>query len=253
MERRSWRILHVGVGALSLMTAGLSTSCRSAGDVRLLGYEPDPVPLEARSGWAWFRVHIASLAREAVQLGRGGPWLPGGASTWLDADLPPGTDTWSLEILDARGRRVTVLACRVASRTTAVADEAVLPLPELDGRQGRVVAGFHAANHRHVGRRLAVDIAAQPPHPTLDAVVTSPVAGTVLALTDDAPDEPSERANEIFIRADDGKTYLYAHFRRASIPWRPGKRVEIGAVLGRVGLSGRTSGPHLHVEVLPGT
>ena len=44
-----------------------------------------------------------------------------------------------------------------------------------------------------------------------------------------------------------GFTTLYAHLDRFSV--RPGQKVSRGQVIARVGLTGRTSGPHLHYEV----
>ena len=43
-----------------------------------------------------------------------------------------------------------------------------------------------------------------------------------------------------------GLSTRYAHLSSASV--RPGQRIEIGAVVGRVGSSGRATGPHLHYE-----
>ena len=44
-----------------------------------------------------------------------------------------------------------------------------------------------------------------------------------------------------------GYTTLYAHLDRFSV--KAGDRVERGAVIGQVGMTGRTTGPHLHYEV----
>lgn len=44
-----------------------------------------------------------------------------------------------------------------------------------------------------------------------------------------------------------GVSTLYAHLARISI--RPGERVGAGRALGRVGMSGNATGPHLHFEV----
>ena len=42
---------------------------------------------------------------------------------------------------------------------------------------------------------------------------------------------------------------VYAHLAAGSIPVRPGQLVEAGRRIGRVGMSGRASTPHLHFEV----
>jgi murein DD-endopeptidase MepM/ murein hydrolase activator NlpD len=44
-----------------------------------------------------------------------------------------------------------------------------------------------------------------------------------------------------------GVSTLYAHLARIVI--RPGDRVAAGEILGRVGMTGHATGPHLHFEV----
>jgi len=44
-----------------------------------------------------------------------------------------------------------------------------------------------------------------------------------------------------------GVTTFYAHLSRAGV--RPGQEVEKGQIVGRVGETGRTTGPHLHFEL----
>lgn len=52
--------------------------------------------------------------------------------------------------------------------------------------------------------------------------------------------------NEVYLNADDGITYFYAHLSGFAGPPRS---VVQGEVLGWVGMTGRTSGPHLHFEM----
>lgn len=49
----------------------------------------------------------------------------------------------------------------------------------------------------------------------------------------------------------DGRRYrsLYAHMRPGSLAMVPGQRVEAGDLVGRVGNSGQSTGPHLHLEI----
>jgi hypothetical protein len=55
-----------------------------------------------------------------------------------------------------------------------------------------------------------------------------------------------------YLRLDHGHTVatVYAHLDRYAPGMRPGRRVRQGDLIGRVGSTGRATGPHLHYEVL---
>ena len=53
----------------------------------------------------------------------------------------------------------------------------------------------------------------------------------------------------VTIRHADGKTTLYAHM--SSVTVHPGEHVSGGQRIGSVGMTGRTFGPHVHVELYP--
>ena len=55
-----------------------------------------------------------------------------------------------------------------------------------------------------------------------------------------------------YLRIEHGRTVAttYAHLERYAPGLRPGRRVRQGDLIGRVGSTGRATGPHLHYEVL---
>lgn len=88
------------------------------------------------------------------------------------------------------------------------------------------------------------------------ADVTCPVDGTVIELESSEDDiEPnidefkSLLGNYIFIRIDKTDTYLIlAHLEKNSISVKTGDHVTQGMVIAKVGNSGTTSEPHLHIQ-----
>jgi len=56
--------------------------------------------------------------------------------------------------------------------------------------------------------------------------------------------------NTVFLRLADGRIVMYAHMIPGSVTVKRGDRVHTGEILGRVGNSGNSSAPHLHIEVI---
>ena len=56
--------------------------------------------------------------------------------------------------------------------------------------------------------------------------------------------------NRTVVTLDDGTQTWYCH--QSAILVRPGQKVTGGQVIGRIGATGNTTGPHLHLEVRPG-
>lgn len=84
--------------------------------------------------------------------------------------------------------------------------------------------------------------------------------GVVLRLRDGEPDlnvrerglaavKGTECGNGVVVGHGDGWETQYCHMARGSITVRPGQAVEAGTPIGRVGLSGETEFPHLHISV----
>jgi len=91
-------------------------------------------------------------------------------------------------------------------------------------------------------------------------VVYSPSAGTVTSILNVLPDLPlgemdskNVAGNHIVIRCDDSEVYVgLAHLMQGSALVKAGDRVTIGQALARVGNSGNTSEPHLHIHAKRG-
>ncbi len=92
-----------------------------------------------------------------------------------------------------------------------------------------------------------------------DVAVLAPAAGVIAAVRDGEPDlgrgfdgatRGRECGNAVRIDHGDGWQSLLCHLREDSIVVWKGMRVEAGEPVGRVGLSGATEFPHVHLTVL---
>lgn len=86
------------------------------------------------------------------------------------------------------------------------------------------------------------------------APISSPCDGTIRTAVDGLPDQPigkldpkNKAGNHVIVRCRD-LDVLLAHMQRGSVTVRPGATVRTGQPLGRVGNSGNTTEPHLHVH-----
>lgn len=87
--------------------------------------------------------------------------------------------------------------------------------------------------------------------------VLAAAAGTVLRVRDGEPElsvkergaTGKEAGNGVVIDHGGGWETQYSHLRQGSVRVRPGQKVEAGAPIGLVGLSGNTEYPHLHFAV----
>jgi len=90
----------------------------------------------------------------------------------------------------------------------------------------------------------------------LGDVLYSPCNGTVTAVVNDVADLlPGEMdkkhvaGNYIVIQLHDAEIYIgLTHLMQGSVKVKPGERVSMGQALARVGNSGNTSEPHLHIH-----
>jgi hypothetical protein len=89
-----------------------------------------------------------------------------------------------------------------------------------------------------------------------DRPVLAPAGGVVRAVHDGEPDGPVGQwrvrralGNHVILEVADGVFLFVAHFRQDSIAVTTGERVTAGQVLGRVGNSGNSSEPHVHLHL----
>ena len=162
----------------------------------------------------------------------------------------------------------------------APANAVDLSFPLAGGRFAAVQGGGAAALNHHRGvpaQAYATDIVAlndrgrrarglRPgaldAYEAYDRAVIAPCDGIVLGMSDGAPDAPIGRVdplrpagNHVLLScAIDGAevTLLLAHFRPGSVAVARGDRVRPGTRLGRVGNSGNSTEPNLHIHAVRG-
>lgn len=81
--------------------------------------------------------------------------------------------------------------------------------------------------------------------------LSAPIGTPVMAAADGTVQSPNAGgwAGVHVIIKHSGDATLYAHLNQATV--RPGQTVKAGQVIGYVGMTGRTFGPHLHMEYYP--
>jgi murein DD-endopeptidase MepM/ murein hydrolase activator NlpD len=105
------------------------------------------------------------------------------------------------------------------------------------GEDARFGAG--RAGHVHQGQ----DVTAAQGTP-----VVAPEAGMVIAVDE----QPAGAGFYVTLHGASGRDLFFAHLQRGSTAVLLGQSVAAGALLGRVGMTGSATGPHLHVELWEG-
>ena len=89
------------------------------------------------------------------------------------------------------------------------------------------------------------------------AVASGEVVAVVDSIADNAPDQPLPApsipriaGNYVIVRIGPSTFFMVAHLARGSVRVKPGQHVRSGEVLGLLGNSGQTTGPHLHFQVM---
>jgi murein DD-endopeptidase MepM/ murein hydrolase activator NlpD len=126
---------------------------------------------------------------------------------------------------------------RVVSRTTRIVNALPLRWP----LRGPVNSEYGLRRSPWTGRQEhhnGIDIGSPPGTP-----VKSPAAGTVVAAS-----AHGRLGKHVAVDHGNGVTSLYGHLEAVDV--KPGQRVAKGEVIGLVGNTGRSTGPHLHYELL---
>jgi len=126
---------------------------------------------------------------------------------------------------------------RVVSRTGKILKALPLRWPvrgRVNSEYGLRRSPWNGARERHDG----IDIGSPPGTP-----VKSPAAGTVVAAS-----SHGDFGKHVTIDHGNGLRSLYGHLEAVDV--KAGQRVEKGQVIGLVGNTGRSTGPHLHYELL---
>ena len=94
---------------------------------------------------------------------------------------------------------------------------------------------------------------------TWERPILAPAAGVVVGALDTAPDNPlgvtegsPAIGNHVVIDHGNGEFSVLGHLRRGSVRVAPGDSVAAGDLLGLVGNSGNSNGPHLHYNLQGG-
>ena len=123
------------------------------------------------------------------------------------------------------------------SRTGRIMNALPLAWPvhgQVNSEFGLRQSPWNGARERHAG----IDIGSAPGTP-----VMSPAAGTVVAAS-----SQGSYGKHVMLAHGKGVKSRYAHLKMLEV--KVGQKVEKGQVIGRVGSTGRSTGPHLHYEVL---
>jgi murein DD-endopeptidase MepM/ murein hydrolase activator NlpD len=170
------------------------------------------------------------------EAGIGGAPLDAGSPSAGEKRLPAGDMDLVETGVAAEGRRLRELA-RAASRTGKIVSSLPLRWP----LRGRVNSGYGRRRSPWSGRaeqHNGIDIGSSPGTP-----VTAPAAGTVVAAS-----AHGGFGKHVTLDHGNGVRSLYGHLRQVTVS--PGQRVEKGQVIGLVGSTGRSTGPHLHYELM---
>ncbi|MFI5711586.1 M23 family metallopeptidase [Kribbella sp. NPDC051620] len=127
-----------------------------------------------------------------------------------------------------------------AAKAEALAKAAAAPKVVLPTTGYHLTAGFGQAGGRWARNHTGLDFAAP-----LGTPIRSVMAGEVIQA-----DYEGAYGRQVKVRHADGTVTSYSHMSEFDVS--VGDTVQAGTQVGAIGVTGNTTGPHVHFEVLPG-
>jgi murein DD-endopeptidase MepM/ murein hydrolase activator NlpD len=127
-----------------------------------------------------------------------------------------------------------------AAKAAALAKAAAAPKVVLPTTGYHLTAGFGQAGGRWAANHTGLDFAAP-----LGTPIRSVMAGEVIQA-----DYEGAYGRQVKVRHADGTVTSYSHMSEFDVS--VGDTVQAGDQVGAIGVTGNTTGPHVHFEVLPG-
>jgi len=200
-------------------------------------------------------------------------WMPLANACWYPVDLlrtAGGFEVWRVDVDGRRSRSLQVAAYPYPEQRITLEDDSKVNLSAADSARAqresvRIAALWPRESPRRFDLPLAPPLAELPaggrfgarrifndqprsPHTGVD--FSAPEGTAVLAVAAGEvrlAEGHFFAGNSVFIDHGDGLVSMYFHL--SGIDVEPGDEVERGQPIGRVGQSGRASGPHLHFGV----
>ena len=205
---------------------------------------------------------------------------------WLDLAFPsrraiPARIEHRLTLDVGPGLPLGPIVTDTGGRATVARSGPVTIAPPVAGGRWALVASAHRRGLMpingalHLGQRFAIDFSAlldgsgrthtgpsnrNASYFNFRRPLLAVAAGTVVTAVDGSPDQiPNENrpvsvakadGNYVILRLGPGVYAGYAHLEPGSVRVRRGERVRAGQILGLLGNSGNTTGPHLHFQLM---
>lgn len=109
---------------------------------------------------------------------------------------------------------------------------------------GKITSGFGKRKRPTAGASVdhkGIDLAAKEGSP-----IVPHIGGTVVAVK--SPKQSGGYGNQVIIQQDDGYIVSYAHNKKNLV--KPGQKIKPGTAIAEVGSTGKSTGPHTHIEVI---